>query len=148
MRNIESALTALEENGEVQVIRRSKYYETSPVEFLNQPYFINNVVEISTALTSTELLDRIRGVEKIHNPNRKIPKGPRVVDLDILLYKDEIKTSDSLTIPHPAACKRRFVLVPLLELAPKLHCPTDQRPFAECLKEINDPTQVIEVYHG
>lgn len=127
---------------------RSALYSTSPVDLLEQPEFLNNVVEITTLLTAEELLQRTRAVESVLNTTKKIPKGPRVIDIDILTYHLERSKTDQLQLPHPSICQRRFVLVPLLEVAPDAYCITDHRPYAECLKAITDQTQLVELYHG
>jgi 2-amino-4-hydroxy-6-hydroxymethyldihydropteridine diphosphokinase len=102
-------LEQLQDNGDVTVLRRSGYYETSPVENTDQPFFINGVVEVDTRLSSRQLLDKIKVVETLFNIQPRINKGPRVIDLDILLYGDEHIDSDQLQLPHPAICRRKFV---------------------------------------
>jgi len=106
------------------------------------------VVEIDTRLSSRQLLEKIKVVEALFNRQPRINKGPRVIDLDILLYGDEHIDSDLLQIPHPAICRRKFVLVPLLEIEPDVLCPVDHRRYDECLALLNDPSQKVEVYHG
>lgn len=118
------------------------------MENTDQPSFINGVVEIDTRLSSRQLLDRIKGVEALYNIQPRINKGPRVIDLDILLYGDEHIDSDQLRLPHPSICRRKFVLVPLLEIEPDALCPVDHRRYDECLELLNDPSQKVEVYHG
>jgi 2-amino-4-hydroxy-6-hydroxymethyldihydropteridine diphosphokinase len=141
-------LEQLQDNGDVKVVRRSGYYETSPVENTEQPYFINGVVEVDTRLSARQLLEKIKVVEGLFNMQPRINKGPRVIDLDILLYGDERIDSDRLRLPHPAICRRKFVLVPLLEIEPDAHCPVDRRRYDECLALLNDPSQKVEAYHG
>lgn len=136
------------ENREVEIVSRSALYSTSPVDLLEQPEFLNNVVEIKTLLTADELLQRTRAVESKLNTAKKIPKGPRVIDIDILTYHLQRTRSDHLQLPHPSICQRRFVLVPLLEVAPDAYCIADRRPYRECLKTITDQTQLVELYHG
>ena len=138
----------LQDNGDVKVLRRSDYYETSPVENTDQPFFINGVVEVDTRLSSRQLLDKIKVVEALFNMQPRTNKGPRVIDLDILLYGGEQIDSDQLQLPHPAICRRKFVLVPLLEIEPDALCPVDQRRYDECLALLNDPSQKVKVYHG
>lgn len=138
----------LQGSGDVTVLKRSRYYKTSPVENTEQPYFINGVVEVDTRLSSRQLLDKIKVVETLFNLQPRINKGPRVIDLDILLYGDEHIDSDRLQLPHPAICRRKFVLVPLLEIEPDALCPVDQRRYDECLALLNDPSQQVEAYHG
>jgi 2-amino-4-hydroxy-6-hydroxymethyldihydropteridine diphosphokinase len=141
-------LEQLQADGDVKVSRRSSYYETSPVERTDQPDFINNVVELDTRLSSLQLLERAQEVEALFNARAKVNKGPRVIDLDILIYHDEQSDSGSLHLPHPAMCRRKFVLIPLLEMEPGGYCRNDRRPYRECLMNLNDPSQKVEVYHG
>jgi 2-amino-4-hydroxy-6-hydroxymethyldihydropteridine diphosphokinase len=141
-------LEQLQGNGDVTVLRRSDYYETSPVENTDQPFFINGVVEVDTRLSSRQLLDKIKVVETLFNLQPRINKGPRVIDLDILLYGDEQIDSEQLQLPHPAICRRKFVLVPLLEIEPDALCPVDHRRYDECLTLLNDTSQKVEIYHG
>jgi 2-amino-4-hydroxy-6-hydroxymethyldihydropteridine diphosphokinase len=141
-------LEQLQDNGDVTVLRRSGYYETSPVENTDQPFFINGVVEVDTRLSSRQLLDKIKVVEALFNMQPRINKGPRVIDLDILMFGDEHVDSDQLQVPHPAICRRKFVLVPLLEIEPDALCPVDHRRYDECLSLLNAPSQKVEVYHG
>ena len=118
------------------------------MDLLEQPEFLNNVVEIETLLSADELLTRTRAVEAKLNTMKKIPKGPRVIDIDILTYHLQRTKSEHLQLPHPSICQRRFVLVPLLEVAPDAYCIADRRPYRECLKAITDQTQLVELYHG
>jgi 2-amino-4-hydroxy-6-hydroxymethyldihydropteridine diphosphokinase len=106
------------------------------------------VVEISTRLTSQQLLEKIKAVETILNLQPKLNKGPRMVDLDILLFNDERSDDEQLRLPHPAICRRKFVLVPLLEIEPQAYCHVDRRPYQKCLTRLADPSQQVEVYHG
>ena len=78
----------------------------------------------------------------------KIPKGPRVIDIDIFNYHLQQSNSEHLQLPHPSICRRRFVLVPLLAISPDAYCIADKRPYRECLRAITDKTQLVELYHG
>lgn len=118
------------------------------MENTEQPYFINGVVEVDTRLSAGELLDKVKVVEELFNAHPRVNKGPRVIDLDILLYGEERIDSNRLQVPHPSICRRKFVLVPLLEIEPNAICPIDRRRFDECLALLNDPSQKVEAYHG
>lgn len=146
--NIRSALVQLAAGGDVAIIRESSLYETAPVDYLPQPDFLNNVVEVETSLSAEALLERAHAVEQNFNRERRLPKGPRSIDIDILLFHGDVSASRELEIPHPRMCDRKFVLVPLLEIAPDAYCHRDGRPMAECLKQITDPSQGIRLYHG
>lgn len=146
--NIDEALRILTADSEVRITGRSHFYATSPVDLLEQPEFLNNVVEIATDLSAERLLEKTRAVEAQFNTLPKVPKGPRVIDIDILTYDHEERDSEHLQLPHPSICRRRFVLVPLLEVNPDAYCIADRRPYRECLLAITDRTQVVEPYHG
>lgn len=136
------------EGKEVEIIGRSALYSTSPVDLLDQPEFLNNVVEVRTLLSAEQLLGKTRAVETRLSTMEKIPKGPRVIDIDILTYHFQSSSSERLRLPHPAICQRRFVLVPLLEVCPDAYCIVDRRPYRKCLRAVADQTQLVELYHG
>ncbi len=144
-RNIEAALAALTASGRVRVLKSSSYYRTEPVEYRQQPEFINSVVEIATELEPQELLALTQQIEVAANSAKPISKGPRHVDLDILLWGDDSIESRELQVPHPAICGRRFVLVPLLEIAPNLKCARHRQPYHGCLQAITDSQQRVEL---
>jgi len=109
-----------------QILKRSSVYETDPVDFLDQPAFLNQVLEIETSLTPTDLMTECLSIERDLGRIRDVPKGPRIIDIDLLLYgQREIEISDpiQLTLPHPRMHLRRFVLEPLAEIAPDLRIP-------------------------
>jgi len=133
------ALKCLESAG-VQVLRRSSIYETEPQEMREQPWFLNQVVEIETTLSPIELLGQIREIERGLGRQRVVAKGPRTIDLDILFYGDAIIATPELQIPHPRLAERRFVLEPLAELAPNLSHPATGRKVSEMLVAIEGQT--------
>ncbi len=124
---LDAALARLEASGHVRIERRSSLYETEPVGYRDQPWFLNQVVEIATTLAPDALLDLARSVEQDLGRVRTTSWGPRTVDIDILLYGTETVATTRLTIPHPQLVHRRFVLVPLLEIAPDLTLPNGTR---------------------
>src|SRR5438067_19510 len=99
------------------VLAVSSFYETEPVEFTDQPWFLNCTVAVRTELTPQQFLARIQQIEHEMGRRRIQPKGPRNIDLDILLFGDSILRTPELQIPHPAMHKRTFVLEPLNEIA-------------------------------
>src|SRR6202521_6052044 len=115
--NLERAIAVLPEGG-VRVLRQSSLYETEPVDFLAQPWFLNCVVEGETSLMPRQLLHALQGIERKFGRKKRIPRGPRVIDLDILFYGASVMRTEEVEIPHPRLHQRRFVLVPLAELAP------------------------------
>jgi 2-amino-4-hydroxy-6-hydroxymethyldihydropteridine diphosphokinase len=121
----------------------SSFYETEPREFTAQAWFVNAAVELETQLSPRELLDAVLAVERAMGRERTQWKGPRNIDIDILLYGSEIIDLPGLRIPHPAMHERRFVLVPLLEIAPESFHPALLRPLQTLLAAL--PPEAGEV---
>lgn len=115
--------------------RLSRVYETEPQHLADQPAYLNAAAEIATDLAPPDLLDALLAIEKSLGRDRsvEIRMGPRSIDLDILLYDRLVLEDERLSIPHPRMGQRRFVLVPLVELAPGLADPRSGRPWAELL---------------
>jgi 2-amino-4-hydroxy-6-hydroxymethyldihydropteridine diphosphokinase len=141
--NLRTAIASLDGAG-VRVRRISKIYETEPVDYLEQDWFLNCVVEGETALTAAELLPGLRRIERKMGSAKAFAKGPRIIDLDILYFADAVIDSEGLQIPHPRLADRRFVLVPLAEIAPGLRHPVSQRTTAEMLQATCDRSEVRE----
>jgi 2-amino-4-hydroxy-6-hydroxymethyldihydropteridine diphosphokinase len=114
--NLAQAIELLKKNG-VNILKKSSIYETSPVGNKEQPWFLNQVLEVQSDSDPKALLRLVLGIEKKMGRTRKTPKGPRCMDIDILLAEDEIVQSPDLSIPHPEMANRNFVLVPLKEIA-------------------------------
>lgn len=124
--------TALEELSKfVNVIKKSKIYETEPMDYKDQPLFLNMVIEIKTELSAHELITKLQKIENKMGRIKKMKKGPRIIDLDILYYNNEIINEPNLKIPHPRAYKRDFVLTPLKELAPNLIDPLKHKTITQ-----------------
>jgi 2-amino-4-hydroxy-6-hydroxymethyldihydropteridine diphosphokinase len=126
---LERALRELEASGEVRILRRSSLYATAPVDRTDQPQFYNLAVEVETSLAPETLLDRCQDVERRLGRVRAERWGPRTVDVDILLYDRQTVSTERLIVPHPELLRRRFVLEPLLEIAPEAVLP-DGTPVA------------------
>jgi len=126
----------------ITVKHASSIYETAPVDYLEQPWFLNSVLEAQTALPPQELLRRMREIEAAMGGPKPFAKGPRLIDLDILLYGDETIASRDLQIPHPRMLERRFVLVPLAEIAPTYRHPSWPDSVAELLQKTPDRSEV------
>lgn len=115
----------------IRVMRRSAVYETEPQDVRDQPWFLNMAVEAETTLFPLQLLERIQNIERALGRQRRTPKGPRTLDIDILFYGKTGIRSERLTVPHPALAQRRFVLEPLAEIAPDLLHPGTGRTVRE-----------------
>jgi 2-amino-4-hydroxy-6-hydroxymethyldihydropteridine diphosphokinase len=126
-RNVENALARLEAEG--WLVSRSSVRETDPVGVTDQPKFLNAAAELRTELEPRELLDRLLAIERElgRDRAREARWGPRLIDLDLLLYGDEAIDEPGLTVPHPRLAERRFVLEPLAELDPGLELPDGRR---------------------
>jgi 2-amino-4-hydroxy-6-hydroxymethyldihydropteridine diphosphokinase len=114
--HLRQAIKCLEAVGKVAAV--SSFYETEPVEFTQQPVFLNCAVAVETSREATALMSRLLEIERTLGRERFQKKGPRTIDIDILLFGDLVMNSAELKIPHPAMARRRFVLEPLAEIAP------------------------------
>jgi len=128
----------------LDVIRLSSIYETEPVEYENQPAFLNMVAELrgSTLPSPEQMMARLLRIEYALGRTRDIHMGPRTIDLDLLIFKDQELESEFLMLPHPRLAQRRFVLVPLSELVPGLVHPVLQKPISELLAQTKDRSTV------
>jgi 2-amino-4-hydroxy-6-hydroxymethyldihydropteridine diphosphokinase len=139
--NIGRAIAALGERG-IRVTRESSLYETEPVEFREQDWFLNSVVEGETELEPGELMKELLAIERSLGRERRVPKGPRVIDIDVLFYGDRVSNEPNIDIPHPRLSERRFVLVPFAEIAPGARHPVLGKTTAELLAETPDRSEV------
>jgi 2-amino-4-hydroxy-6-hydroxymethyldihydropteridine diphosphokinase len=118
---------------DLRVLRTSPVYETEPVDYTSQRWFLNLVVEAETGLFPKLLLSRIARIEHELGRVRTVAKGPRTIDIDILLYGKAVVESATLEIPHPRMAERRFVLAPLADLVPNLRHPFTHKTVREML---------------
>ncbi|GBC76355.1 Bifunctional folate synthesis protein [bacterium HR07] len=139
---LERAIAALAQTPGVALRRQAQVYETEPVEISEQPWFLNTVVEIETDLSPHELLTVCKRIERALGRHERGRYGPREIDLDILFYDDLIVHEDDLQIPHAQLHRRRFVLVPLSELAPHYVHPILHQTVAQLLAHVTDSTEV------
>ena len=142
--NVRRALELLGESG-VEVCRLSSYYKTEPVDFRPQRWFVNCVAEVATSLMPLQLLKTLQVVERSLGRRPGIVKGPRPIDIDILLYENVVVRSPALTIPHERLSERRFVLIPLRELAPQVRHPVIKRTVQEMLQDTRDSSRVVRL---
>ena len=128
----------------LDVIRLSSIYETAPVEYEQQPTFLNMVAELhgSTLPSPEQTLARLLHIEYALGRRREVPLGPRTIDLDLLIFKNERSDTEFLKLPHPRIAERRFVLVPLAELVPNLVHPVLGKSIQELLEETKDQSTV------
>ena len=136
---------AMEELGKagVKVQRVSSFYKTEPVDFGPQAWFLNCAVEASTEFMPMQLLKAVKSVERTLGRRPGVSKGPRPIDIDILLYENVVVRTAALTIPHERMNERRFVLIPLRELAPAVRHPVSRRTVTEMLQDSPDLSQVV-----
>jgi 2-amino-4-hydroxy-6-hydroxymethyldihydropteridine diphosphokinase len=140
-KNLRTAIAALAD-AKVRVTRVSSFYETEPVDLREQPWFLNCATQAETELPPLESLRALREIESRMGTKKLVPKGPRLIDLDILLYGDETIETPELQVPHPRMLLRKFVLVPLAEIAPSLKHPSWKGTVSQILKDLNDSSTV------
>jgi len=130
------AVDALGATPGVEVVKVSSFYETEPVGYTDQPMFVNAAVAVDTTLSPVELLRETQRIENALGRVRSIRWGPRTIDIDILLYGDEVVNTKELTVPHPLMHERGFVLAPLAEVAPDAVHPVLRLTVRELLEEL------------
>ena len=143
-RHLRTAILALPGAG-LRVGCVSSFYETEPVDYLEQPWFLNCVVEGEAEVGAVELLRRLRQIETQMGSLKEFAKGPRLLDIDILLYGQATIDEAELQVPHPRMLQRKFVLAPLAEIAPELRHPSWNANVRELLRVTPDASQVKKV---
>lgn len=148
MENIRRAFENLIGAG-VKIRRASSLYKTEPVDFRLQPWFVNCVAEARTFLPPRALLKLLKTIEgRLGRCPSRVPKGPRRIDIDILLYENVVVRTPGLTIPHERLTERRFILVPLGELAPRLRHPVTRRTVRQMARDTADRSRVVKLRLG
>jgi 2-amino-4-hydroxy-6-hydroxymethyldihydropteridine diphosphokinase len=140
-RYIGRAIEALAEPG-VNLLQESALYETEPVGTSSKSWFLNCVIKAETNLLPPQLMHTLLDIERSLGRRRRVLRGPRVIDMDILLYDDRVVSTDHLKIPHPRMAERRFVLVPFAEIAAEVRHPIFNKTIAELLAETPDRSEV------
>jgi 2-amino-4-hydroxy-6-hydroxymethyldihydropteridine diphosphokinase len=143
---LEAARRALAGSENVVLTGASSLYETEPVGYTEQGWFLNQVAEVATSLDPWELLRVLQGIEQALGRQRLIRWGPRAVDLDLLLYGDAVLNSPELTVPHPRIYERSFVLAPLGEIAPD-HVHPDGKTTREHLQALGTDQKIRLFQH-
>jgi 2-amino-4-hydroxy-6-hydroxymethyldihydropteridine diphosphokinase len=143
LENCRRAISAVAAEEKNRIVRCSSFYKTEPVGKKDQDWFVNAALAVETSLLPRELLDLLLAVETDLGRERRERWGPRVIDLDILFYGDRVVHEPGLEIPHPRVQDRRFVLVPMQEIAPDLVHPLLRRSVAELLSSLNEGDRVL-----
>jgi 2-amino-4-hydroxy-6-hydroxymethyldihydropteridine diphosphokinase len=145
--NLRRAISQLNGLGSVQAV--SSFYETEAVEVeMEQPWFLNCMVALETQLNPPQLLSSILAIEQAMGRHRTEPKGPRIIDIDIVFFGNVVLDLPELTIPHPAMQQRRFVLEPLAEISPDLQHPVLKRSVRELLAALPAEAGAVRKYQG
>lgn len=141
---VQQANNLLNDTKGIKVVQSSSLYESEPVGFKDQEWFVNAVLEIKTSLSPSELLDECMRIEKQLGRVRdaKNQWGERTLDLDILFYDNTVISKDNLQIPHPRVQERAYALVPMLEIAPDFVHPVIKKTIFEIHSELEDPEEV------
>jgi 2-amino-4-hydroxy-6-hydroxymethyldihydropteridine diphosphokinase len=142
-KNCAEAVERLEQIHGCSVIRCSHWYRTSPVGVENQDWFVNGVASLAAEISAQDLLDRLLHIEAAMGRVRREKWGPRIVDLDLLLYGEDIVEEKKLKIPHPLMHVRRFVLVPLAEVSPDVIHPVLGKTVFQMLQELRGEDQQV-----
>ncbi|MSP64507.1 MAG: 2-amino-4-hydroxy-6-hydroxymethyldihydropteridine diphosphokinase [Ignavibacteria bacterium] len=136
--NIIVAVDKLKSNSEITFVALSSFYETEPREYLNQDNFINAVVKLQTTFSAIELYKIIKNIETEMGRKTTFQNGPRLIDIDILLYGDEIINTNGILIPHTKIGERKFVLIPFAEIDNSVIIPGIQKSISQLLDSCND----------
>lgn len=138
--NLETAISRIAEFA--KVTRQSSIYESEPVDYKEQPDFLNTILSIKTSLSPAELIVKLQEIEHLMGRKKDIPKGPRNIDIDIIFYNNEIIEEKNLKIPHPRFSRRNFVLTPMAEIDPTYTDPLSHKTIEELKETLIKPARV------
>ena len=141
-KNCTEAIEKISSTKDIKIVSRSSFYHTEPIGGVQQDWFVNSVIKIKTALSPMNLLSALLNIESTMGRTRKEKWGPRLIDLDLLFYGNLILGKKGLTLPHPEIQKRKFVLIPMSEIAESLVHPTLKKTIKTLLQESSDETVV------
>ena len=142
--NCKKGINELLADGRSVLVRSSSFYRTSPVDYKDQDWFVNLVVKIKTALNPFDLLEKIKGIEKaVGRKTDTVRFGPRVLDLDIIFFDNQVIRTGTLEIPHPRMHKRRFVLKPICDIEPSMMHPLLGKDMRSLLANLQDSEQKV-----
>jgi len=139
---LKGAIRKIEESHKISIKKASSVYETQPVGYINQGWFLNLVLEVQTSFDPLPLLEHLLAIEDQMGRKREAKWGPRNIDVDLLLYDNQLVHSDRLIIPHPQMHKRRFVLIPLAQIAPRVLHPLLKKSAPQLLESCEDKSTV------
>jgi dihydroneopterin aldolase/2-amino-4-hydroxy-6-hydroxymethyldihydropteridine diphosphokinase len=145
LQNCQKAIQNLARSKDIKLIKTSSFYETEPWGEIKQDWFINFAVKVETMLDAEDLLALLQDIEKGFGRKRIIKGGPRIIDFDVLFFNREIVETEKLSVPHPRLHERRFVLMPLNEIAPDFIHPVLKRTIKELLRDVDDDKKVVRV---
>ncbi len=143
IKNCLRAIYMIDRMNGCSVIKRSAFYKTEPVGYRNQSWFVNCVIKIDTSYEPYKLLKKLQRIEYMMGRKRQIRWGPRIIDLDILLFEDIVIDTEELKIPHPLMHERRFVLVPMSQIEPDLVHPVLNKKIKEILELVPEEGQKV-----
>ena len=141
-KNCIEAIEKISNTKDIKIISRSSFYQTEPIGEVQQDWFVNSAIKIKTNLSPTHLLSDLLNIESAMGRTREEKWGPRLIDLDLLFYGNLILGKKGLTLPHPEIQKRKFVLIPMSEIAENLVHPTLKKTIKTLLQESSDGTVV------
>ncbi len=145
--NCQKGITSLSETGTSRILAQSRIYATEPVDYEDQDWFINTMVKLETSLDPFQLLDQIELIQRAAGRIKdSIRFGPRILDMDIILYDDCIIESERLLVPHPRMHKRRFVLKPICDIDPYIIHPVLKQEMQFLLQRLGDDKQRVSEY--